>query len=176
MIDALGEARKAASVRGGHRDQPRHREDRERSAQRAAAKGPPPPMTVVLAAPPATTTVVAAPPLRAPPKAAAAPCARRRRSSKPPDRNAPACEKPRRPSRSPPMQRLRATAQDLSGGGTSRTRTSFRPRPGPPTAAARHRAERHGGSGCRLLRVDDFLRLPGRRHGGIGRTDQGTTV
>jgi hypothetical protein len=70
-----------------------------RSAQQPGE--PPPPMTVVLAAPPATTTVIAAPAAPRVPKSAGSPCAPKAKSNKPPDKNAPACDKPASPEAQP---------------------------------------------------------------------------
>jgi len=102
MIDALGEAAKKpppSAVATATSTGTAKTESDLRSAQQPAE--PPPPMTVVLAAPPATTTVVAAPAAPVAPKAAAAPCAPKAKSSKPPDKNAPACEKPAAPEPQP---------------------------------------------------------------------------
>ena len=95
MIDALGEAAKKpppSAVATATSTGTAKTESDLRSAQQPGE--PPPPMTVVLAAPPATTTVVAAPAAPAAPKAAAAPCAPKAKSSRLPDKNAPACDKP----------------------------------------------------------------------------------
>jgi hypothetical protein len=92
MIDVLGEAAKKpppSAVATATSTGTAKTESDLRSAQQPGE--PPPPMTVVLAAPAAPAV----------PKAAGGPCAPKAKSNKPPDKNAPACEKPASPEPQP---------------------------------------------------------------------------